>query len=361
MKRTGHVLSALVATLAVVLAYVFWFHDDRGVVVAESPQAHSLPEDDPGVIFSAPGVTEPRSRAIEIFSEVSGTIRAMHVSAGDHVSKGQLLAEIANDIQKASVDLAKATLGKAQADLDHVRKGARPEERAIARAQYDEATAALHQAEFEHRRIQAMVTQQATSSKEVVDSRSLLDLARARCDAAKERWEMSEAGPLPEEVRHAEAAVSEAQAQLDAAGAVLDKTLIRSPIDGIVIYRYREPGEAVFTDKPLPILTIGDRSRLHIRADVDEFDIAKVRIGQRVYATAPAFDGRRFTGQVVHIEPTLGPKNFRTHRPTEKLDTKIQEVVVALDDADEVPIELQMAVWFTKRVAEIAPETSPSR
>lgn len=360
MKRAGSILSVLVATSGITLGYLAWSRDEQGLAVAGSPAGASSPEEDPRVIFSAPGVTEPRSRAVEIFSEVSGTIRAMHVSAGDRVSKGQVLAEIVNDIQKASVDLAKATLSKAQAELDRVRIGARAEERAIAKAQLDEAMAALAQAEFEAQRIQAMVKQQATSNKEVVDSANALDLARARSNAARKRWELSEAGPLPEEVRQAEAGVNEAQAQLDAARAVLEKTLIRSPIDGIVIYRYREPGEAVFTDKPLPILTIGDRSRLHIRADVDELDIAKVRVGQQVFATAAAYEGRRFTGQVVHIEPTLGPKNFRTNRPTEKLDTKIQEVVVALDEADEVPIELQMAVWFTRELAKTLPETAPA-
>ena len=63
-------------------------------------------------------------------------------------------------------------------------------------------------------------------------------------------------------------------------------------------------------------------------------------------ATAPAYDQRRFTGCVVHIEPTLGRKNFRTFRPTERLDEKVQEVVVALDQGDDLPLELPMVVWF---------------
>jgi HlyD family secretion protein len=80
--------------------------------------------------------------------------------------------------------------------------------------------------------------------------------------------------------------------------------------------------------------------------DVDEMDIASVRVGQRVFATAPAFGNQRFYGRVTHIEPTLGRKNFRTNRPTERVDSKILEAVVALDSGETVPLELQMVVWF---------------
>jgi len=348
MKRSGNVLTVVVGVSTLCLAYVFWSQSGRGAAVAGDPAAPLPPEDEPDVLFSAPGVTEPKSRTIQIFSEVAGTIRAVHVSAGDRVVKDQVLAEISNDIQKANVDLARAVLERAQADLTRLRNGARPQERAIAKAQVDETEAALRMAEFEWQRVQKMTKQNATSAKEVADAQHTLSLTRARFDAARKRWELSEAPPRTEDVARAEAAVREARAQLATAGSVLEKTHIRSPIDGIVLYRFREPGEAVFIDKPVPILTVGDRSRLHVRVDVDELDIARVSVGQHVYATAPAFDGRRFTGRVVHIEPTLGPKNFRTNRPTEKLDTRIQEVVVALDNADEVPIELQMVVWFLR-------------
>ena len=65
-----------------------------------------------------------------------------------------------------------------------------------------------------------------------------------------------------------------------------------------------------------------------------------------MYATVPAFGDRQFHGSVVHVEPTLGRKNFRTLDPTERIDTKILEVVVRLDDGLALPIELQAAVRF---------------
>jgi multidrug resistance efflux pump len=341
-------LTVLLAALPIGIGYVMWVQSGQPLAVADDPAPALSPEEDPAVLFSSPGVTEPKSRSLQIVSETVGTIRAIHVKAGDPVRKGQLLVELNNDLQKAGVELAEAALARTRADLERVRSWERPEERAIARAQYDEALASLHLAQFEWQRVEKMMNQNAASDKEVAAAKNALALAQARTDAAKKRWDLSEAGPRPEDLLKAEAMVRETEASLNAARATLAKTLLVSPIDGVVIYRYREPGETAMTDPPTPILSVGDRSELRVRVDVDEIDIGRLWLGQRVYVTAPAYGNKRFPGRVIHIEPTLGRKNFRTARPTERVDTKIQEAVVALDKADEVPVELQMIVWFLK-------------
>ncbi len=299
-----------------------------------------------GVVFSAPGVTEPRSRSVQIVSELSGTLKSISVQAGERVQRGQLVAELDHSLQQAQADLAEASLARAEAELARVKNGERPEDIAVLQANVDEAEARRKFAEFEATRVERMVKKEAVSERELAQARSSRDQALAQEQAARKRLEMARAGARVEDVRRGEAAVSEARAQLASAKAVLEKTFIRSPIDGMVIYRHREPGEAVFTDTPTPILSVGDRRVLHVRVDVDETDIERVWPGQMVFAQASAFGDRRFAGRVVHVEPTLGRKNFRTARPTEKVDTRIQEVVVALEDADDVPLELQMDVWF---------------
>jgi len=298
------------------------------------------------VVISAPGVTEPRSRSVQIVSELSGTLKAIHVRAGDRIERGQLLAELDHSLQQAQVELAVASLARAEAELARVKNGERREDIAVLQANVDEASSRRRFAEFEAGRVERMMKKEAVSERELAAARSSRDQALAQEQAAQKRLELATAGAREEDVRRAEAVVGEARAQLGSAKAVLEKTFIRSPIDGMVIYRHREPGEAVFTDTPTPIVSVGDRRVLHVRVDVDETDIERVWVGQRVFARASAFGERRFEGRVVHIEPTLGRKNFRTARPTEKIDTRIQEVVVALEDADDVPLELQMDVWF---------------
>jgi|GEM_PF-375970 len=312
----------------------------------QPPTVDEWPGDDPNVVFSAPGITEPASRTIQLVSELPGTIRDIWVKSGDRMKKGQVLVELANDTQQAEVRQREALVRKAKANLAKLESWERAEDREIAKAQAEEATAMLRLAQFEQKRVEALIEQGAVSSKEIRNAQDQRMAAQARSEAAKARYERSIAGPSPEDLGVARATVAEAETQLQVAKTYLDKTYIRSPIDGIVLYRFREPGETVFPDVPSPILSIGDRDTLHLRADVDETDLERMRVGQRVFATADAFGSRRFPGTVVHIEQTMGRQNFRTDRPTEKVDIKILEVVIALDDGSCLPVDLQMTVWF---------------
>ncbi len=317
--------------------------------------AAALPNDDPAVLFSAPGVTEPSSRAIQIFSEMMGTIGKVHVQSGDRITAGQLLFELVNDTQAAEVAYCEAQVARARAELAQLKSWDRPEDREVAKAQWEEAKALLERADFELRRIEALNLSASASAKEINEIRNEELAQRARTAAAKAKYDRSVAGPRPEEIAVAEAQVTEAESRLAVARTTFEKTRIRSLIDGMVIYRFREPGEAVFPNVPAPILSIGNRDILRVRTDVDELDFGKVKLGQRAFATCDAFGSRRFCGTVVEIAQTLGRKNFRTDRPTEKADTKILEVVLALDDGRDLPIELQMAVWFLRDSATTAP------
>ena len=85
---------------------------------------------------------------------------------------------------------------------------------------------------------------------------------------------------------------------------------------------------------------------MHLRADVDEADIGKIFVGQKIRATSESFD-QTFSGNVVSMEPIMGRRNIRTNRPRERQDTRIREVVIELtDDAKQLPIDLMMTVRF---------------
>ena len=327
--------------------------------VGATQPAPSWPSEDPDVLFSAPGVTEPASRTIQVFAELPGTIGKMYVQSGDRIKVGQPLFDLVNDAQEAEVKTYQAQVVRAEAELAKLQSWDRPEDRAMAKGQWEESKAMLERAMFELRRVESLKASSVATDKELHDVQNDYVVAQARESVAKARYDRSEAGPRPEEIALARAQVAQAQAQLYTAQRTLEKTRIRSPIDGIAIYRFREVGESVFPNVPAPVISIGNRDILHIRADVDELDLGKVRAGQRVFATCDAFGERRFYGKVVEIAQTMGRKNFRTDRPTERADTKILEVVAALDAGQDLPVELQMAVWFLRDGA-AASQPSPS-
>ncbi len=337
-------LGALATALG--MGYQMWPGEEAAYASIAGDARQEVEAEVVETLFVAPGVTEPRSKAIDITSVIPGRIRSIQVRAGDVVRKGELLAELENELQVANVTLARARLDRAVAGLRRLENGDRKQERDMIRAQLAEAEAVYDLAQFESARIEVTRLNGSASDREVAQATNALTLAESRRVIAEQSWELSCAGARWEDIVEAKATVSEAEARLESAETLLDKTLIRSPIDGKVIYRYLEPGETVPSSRSTPILAIGDCTSIHIRVDVDEADIGRVWINQRVYATVPAFADRQFHGSVVHIEPTLGRKNFRTFDPAERLDTKILEVVVRLDDGLALPIELQTAVWF---------------
>jgi hypothetical protein len=83
-----------------------------------------------------------------------------------------------------------------------------------------------------------------------------------------------------------------------------------------------------------------------VRVDVDEVDVSKIAVGQRAYVTADAFDGVTFWGRVVRVGQVLGKKNIRTDEPAERVDTKILEVLVQLDDGHELPLGLRVQAFI---------------
>jgi HlyD family secretion protein len=152
------------------------------------------------------------------------------------------------------------------------------------------------------------------------------------------------APPRSEDVAIAQANLDGARAHLAETKAQLEKTIVRAPIDGVILKLYHRAGETVSNLPPTPIATVGDTSHLRIRADIDEADVAEVSLGQTVWVTADAFPGKRFRGSVEQIGVQLGRKNFRNDNPDERVDTKILEVMIGLEPGAQLPIGLPVDI-----------------
>ena len=183
MRKGRMITVTMIAVLLGSSAYVFRTRAKQDEAYANVTVAFEYPGDDRRVLISAPGVTEPQSGTIEIVSEVTGVLLEVHVAAGDIVSKGQILAELANDIQSAHVDLAQATLEKSQAELARLRNGDRPEEQAVLEAQYEAALASHRLARFEWQQIEDMTERAVAALRAGVDGDTI---ARASASLGEE-------------------------------------------------------------------------------------------------------------------------------------------------------------------------------
>ena len=124
-------------------------------------------------------------------------------------------------------------------------------------------------------------------------------------------------------------------ARLTQAKSTLDRLKIRSPIAGEVLQIRVLPGEYYSPSTTEPLMVIGDMSVRRVRIDVDERDVGRVKAEAAAYIVADAYPDRRFPGRVVEIGRRMGRKNIRTDDPKERLDTKILEVLLQLEDGSD--------------------------
>ena len=290
----------------------------------------------------APGNVEPASEEVKLGSELDGKLQTVTVDEGDRVRRGQVVAILENADYTARVEMARARVAEQKAALDRLLNGARVEERREADAAVHEAEAVLENATVEWQRRRQLLDAGAISRTEADSAEREYRVAQARLAAVREHARFVSADARADERARAEAEVRASEAELANAQALLQKTIVRSPIDGVVLRRHRKTGESVIARDTTPIVSIGSTGTLRIRVDVDETDVSRLSIGQSAYVTADAYGDRRFTGRVVRIGQILGPKNVRTDRATEKQDTKILETLIELDPGQTLPVGLRV-------------------
>jgi len=335
---------------AAVLALSFgaYFRISRGETNAAVKMAAAGNAVSTRSVIAAPGRVEPLSEEIRIGSELNGKLSDVRVEEGDRVARGQVLAVLVNADYSAQVDSAAAQVADKQAELQKLLNGSRSQERLEALAAVKQQEAVLENARADMERHQKLYDERVSSREDADHYAREYKVAKASHDAELQRQALVDDQSRVEDIAKARADVALARAQLAQNRAIYEKTIIRAPISGVVLRRYHRTGESVTNSAtaPDPIVSLGDEGRLRVRVDVDETDVARVRLGDRAYVTADAFGERKFWGHIVLIGGELGKKNLRTDEPTERVDTKILETLVQLDDGHELPVGLRVDAFI---------------
>ena len=276
------------------------------------------------------GIVEPAGREVKLASQVTGVVSAVHVKEGDVVVAGAPLIELESSQQRAAAVAADADVALANAELSRMLNGLRGEDVEATIAESDAAKSRADLSSTSLARTETLAKGGAVSADELDRARSQTRDASALARAADARRRAAMAGSRPEDVLVARTRLVSAKARRDEARARLEQLTLRAPREGEVLQVKVCVGE-YYTPSAGPLAILGDTKTLQVRMDVDERDIAKVVLGARASIEADAFRGRKFTGRVSEIGRRMGRKNVRSDDPTERIDTKILEVVVELD------------------------------
>lgn len=280
--------------IAVAAGAGFWYWS--GVQARKAAPVYiteALKRGDLTLTVAANGTLQP-TRSVNIGSELSGTVKRVLVDVNDRVKAGQVLVELDTAKLEDQVTQSRAALAAAQASL------------AQSVASRKEADATL-----------ARYEEVAKLSGGKVPSATELDSARAAADKAAANE------------RAAQASVTQAQASLSTAETNLSKASIRSPIDGVVLTRSVDPGNAVAASlQAVTLFSVAENlTQLKLDVAVDEADVGSVQAGQKASFTVSAFPSRRYPAVIERVAyGSTTTDNVVTYTTTLSVDNQDQSL-----------------------------------
>ena len=294
-KRRKLIIWGSIGLGIVLLIAVGVFAATRGGTKIDPSKLAKVEKGDLAKSVVATGKVTPITK-VEVKSKASGIVKKLLVDYGDNVKKGQLLAQLDKvEIEaqvaqsSAALEAAEANLKSSQADFERAKVDAEGPDVPVFKRAYDRAIG---------------------MAKDGVVSASALDDAEKNYTMALNKQNVSKAQVtvLKAKIAQAAAQVAEDQANLKQLQEQLSYTDIISPIDGIVLSRDVEMGDAVSSILVLGssatlVMTLGDTSEVYVKGKVDESDIGRVYLGQRARIKVESFKDKTFDGKVTKISP----------------------------------------------------------
>jgi HlyD family secretion protein len=233
---------------------------------------------------------------VEVKSKATGIVKKLYVEYGDKVKKGQLLAELDRDEMQAQVDQARAQLEASIASLNSTRAD-------LERAMVDAEGPDVPLLKRAYDRAQRMATDGVVSASALDDAEKNYEMALNKQNVSKAQLQVLQA-----KIGQAQGQLARDRANLKQLEEQLGYTTIESPLDGTVLSRDVEIGDAVSSILVLGssatlVMTLGDTSEVYVKGKVDESDIGKVYLGQPARIKVESFKDKTFTGKVTKISP----------------------------------------------------------
>jgi HlyD family secretion protein len=258
-------------------------------------------------LVSTNGKVEPvQNFNFEAHAPIATTVKRLVVKEGDHVRKGQLLLELDDSDIRSQAARAQAQIKTAQANLAATKNSGTQEELITLGTQLVKARNARDRAQSNLEAYRRLQQQGAASPGEVRQAEETVQSAQADVSMLEQKQKDRYSPP---EIARTVAQAAEAEAAYEDAVGALSKSTVRAPFDGTVYSLPVKQGTFVQTGELL--LQEADLSKVLVRAFVDEPDIGRLQIGQRVEATWDAVPGRVWTGTVNSVPSTVKPRGNR--------------------------------------------------
>ena len=289
LNRRPAVLLTMLGILLIAVTVALAVSLSRTPAVVASASAHAQTP----YAAVAEGKADVEGGIIQVASRTAGVVREVDVREGDRVAKGEVLARQEDDAPRLAVRTAEAALLEARARIG------------VAQVQ-------LAAARREKARLESLIG--VVSGQQIDQSTDAI--ASAASSLASER-----------------AAIGVAETQLDEARYRLEETIVRAPVNGVIVRRYANPGTGASTLNVTPMFDLEPAGDRIVRAEVTESELPSVSIGQPVKIVPEADQTKVYPGQVLRQAAVFGARKLQSDDPAERTDERVVEVVVSANGA----------------------------
>lgn len=293
-------------------------------------------------------LVEPRSEDIAIGAILPGVVIRVEVKPGQAVKAGDPLFTVDDRASRAALATKESALLVAQQELRRLEAFPRPEEIPPAEARLEEAGATLADLQSQYDMMERVGDKRAVSEEELIKRRFAVRVAETRVSQAKASLDLLRAGAFRPEIEVSRANMEAARAEVEAARVDVERHTVRAPIAGEALrVRVRAGEYASSGERQEPLIILGDVSRLHLRVDVDENDAWRIRPGAEATAFVRGNNSLRTPARFERVEPYIVPKRSLTGASTERVDTRVLQIIYSFEKG-ELPVYVgqQMDVFI---------------
>jgi multidrug resistance efflux pump len=318
---------ALPLVAVALAAFAGWFvWNSRRV--EHSPAPPAMPPRSPfAATLACSGIVEAQSENIAVGSATPGVVVEVLVKVGNKIEGGTPLFRLDDRDLRGELEVRKAAVSQARSELIRLEAEPRLETIPPLVAAVNEAKATAIAAADALRRAEDLFAKQVITEQDAIEKRQADAFARAALEKAEAELALREAGSWNYDRDVSRAAVLKVEADVAKLEVDIDRLTVRSFVAGEVLQVNVRPGEFVGAPPGQPLVVLGNVDRLHVRVDIDEFEIDRFDPAFAARAVPRGSAGTEYTLAFVRVEPFVVPKKSLTGDNSERVDTRVLQVI----------------------------------
>ncbi len=281
------------------------------------------------------GLVEAQTENISVGTHLPGIVTEVYAKVGMKVNKGDKLFRLDDRALKAEWKVRKAALDAAVAQLRKLEQMPRPEEVPAMEARVAEMRANFADQQDQANRARRLQATRAIGEEERNRREQAANMAREQLRKAEADLALLKAGAWKPDLEVARASVEQARAMLQATETELERLQVHALVEGEVLQVNVRPGEFVSAQSGQALVVLGNVTCLHVRVDIDEHDIPRFSPQAKAKAMLRGDPRQEFDLKLVRIEPFVIPKRSLTGDNTERVDTRVLQVIYALESSSQ--------------------------